>query len=406
MEKSLRDRFGEALQTLRRSKGKSQEALEVVHRTYLSELERGLKSPTLETIVRLAEALEVTPAYLVAMATAPDAKTPSSSAQVSSLDLAGIVSRALPAAIDPTKLTSQEAADLTASSTLAEVAAQAAASGVSLDRLLGEATLIAFRDRAGGSSRTIRNALRFLIADKRSPDQLLYTKNSRQQWSLDVNMVLKATVASNLAFELIHDLFIAYEFPLFDLLGLRNLSSFVGAVFGREIWRLMSDKTFLNPHQDGYPDLCAATKEGFTYRQERNKRGEMTAKSFWSPYPYGGIEVKATCGNTPAAKTAPKPKIGESRYPLLTSAEWKAHHRDTNNLLGIFWDFVDGLWTKKRWIFLTAKQQKQLLDKNKSLQGRDKDHAQVYPVELNPNSRSPQANSSYSEFLPLSIHDQ
>lgn len=111
------------------------------------------------------------------------------------------------------------------------------------------------------------------------------------------------------------------------------------------MWRLMSDKTFLNPHQDGYPDLCASTKEGLAYGQERNKRGEMTAKSFWSPYPYGGIEVKVTCGNTPAAKTTPKPKIGESRYPLLTSAEWKAHHRDTNNLLGIFWDFVDGLPT-------------------------------------------------------------
>ena len=71
----------------------------------------------------------------------------------------------------------------------------------------------------------------------------------------------------------------------------------------------------------------------------------MTQKTFWSPYPYGGVEVKATCGNTPNAKIAPKPKIGESRTPLLESAEWKAHHRDTNNLLGIFWDFVDGLPT-------------------------------------------------------------
>jgi transcriptional regulator with XRE-family HTH domain len=65
MEKSLKERFGEALQALRRSKGKSQEELDVIHRTYVSELERGLKSPTLETIVRLAEALEVPPAYLV-----------------------------------------------------------------------------------------------------------------------------------------------------------------------------------------------------------------------------------------------------------------------------------------------------------------------------------------------------
>jgi hypothetical protein len=77
----------------------------------------------------------------------------------------------------------------------------------------------------------------------------------------------------------------------------------------------------------------------------RLQRGEMTAKEFWSPFPYGGIEVKGTCGNTPAARIIPKPKIGESRYPILYSAEWKAHHRQTNNLAAIYWDFVDGLPT-------------------------------------------------------------
>jgi len=71
----------------------------------------------------------------------------------------------------------------------------------------------------------------------------------------------------------------------------------------------------------------------------------MSDKSFWSPYPHGGIEVKATCGNTPSAKEQAKPQIGESRGHILQSAEWKAHHRETNNLLGIFWDFVDGLPT-------------------------------------------------------------
>jgi hypothetical protein len=237
------------------------------------------------------------------------------------------------------------AAVFIASSTLAEVAAQAGAQGVSLDRLLGEATLVAFRDRAGGKSRAARSALSFIVADKRSPETLLFTKNSEERWSLDVEVVLKSVVASNRIFELIHDLFIAYDFPLFELLGLRNLSGIVGAIYGRELWRLIKEFAFLNPHQDGYPDLCASTREGLAYFGERERRGEMTVKSSWSPYPFGGVEVKATCGNTPNAKTAPKPKIGEARSTLLESAEWKAHHRDTNNLLGIFWDFVDGLPT-------------------------------------------------------------
>ncbi len=46
-----------------------------------------------------------------------------------------------------------------------------------------------------------------------------------------------------------------------------------------------------------------------------------------------------------SASVQAKPKIGEARIPTLVSAEWKAHHRDTNNLLGIFWDFVDGIPT-------------------------------------------------------------
>jgi hypothetical protein len=71
----------------------------------------------------------------------------------------------------------------------------------------------------------------------------------------------------------------------------------------------------------------------------------MSDKTFWSPYPHGGLEVKATCGNTPPARIRPKPKIGEARLPILVSAEWKAHHQETNDLIGLFWDFVDGLPT-------------------------------------------------------------
>ena len=51
-------------------------------------------------------------------------------------------------------------------------------------------------------------------------------------------------------------------------------------------------------------------------------------------------EVKATCGSTPSASITPKPLIGEQRIDFLTSFDWKAHHRETNNLLSIFWDFI------------------------------------------------------------------
>src|SRR5262249_21664696 len=62
----------------------------------------------------------------------------------------------------------------------------------------------------------------------------------------------------------------------------------------------------------------------------------------WASYPYGGIEIKTTCGAVPTpTKTRKKPGIGDQRSNLLTDADWKAHHRETNQLLGLFWGFID-----------------------------------------------------------------
>jgi transcriptional regulator with XRE-family HTH domain len=65
---SLEMSFGRVLQQLRRERGFSQEELGFrsgYHRTYISLLERGLKSPSLRTIFQLAEALEVGPSQMI-----------------------------------------------------------------------------------------------------------------------------------------------------------------------------------------------------------------------------------------------------------------------------------------------------------------------------------------------------
>lgn len=64
--------FGKVIRTLRESTGFSQEELAFrahVHRTYVSQIERGLKSPSLVVIIRLANALEISAAELVRQAT-------------------------------------------------------------------------------------------------------------------------------------------------------------------------------------------------------------------------------------------------------------------------------------------------------------------------------------------------
>lgn len=63
--------FGKALRAAREAKGMSQEMVahrSGYHRTYISLLERGLRIPTLETILRLAAILEVPATTLVAEA--------------------------------------------------------------------------------------------------------------------------------------------------------------------------------------------------------------------------------------------------------------------------------------------------------------------------------------------------
>lgn len=60
--------FGKALRQLREARGLSQEAAALacgIDRSYYGKIERGMKSPTLGTIWRIADALEVQPSDLM-----------------------------------------------------------------------------------------------------------------------------------------------------------------------------------------------------------------------------------------------------------------------------------------------------------------------------------------------------
>lgn len=62
--------FGEAVRKRRKELGLSQESLSFkagLHRNYISDIERGVKSPSLRVIVKLADALGVTVSALMKM---------------------------------------------------------------------------------------------------------------------------------------------------------------------------------------------------------------------------------------------------------------------------------------------------------------------------------------------------
>ena len=159
--------------------------------------------------------------------------------------------------------------------------------------------------------------------------------------------VVIAIVFCNEALKSLNEHTKQFDINIFETLGMRNLSGLVGEYFARSIMRTSNGKLQSNLHQDGYPDLLLTdTKQKLDYFEtlytiKDGKKYPINKESF-SPYKYGGIEIKATCGSTPPASKTPKPLIGEQRIDLISSFDWKAHHRTTNHLLAVLWDFLDG----------------------------------------------------------------
>jgi len=66
---NLEKTFGEELRKAREDRGFSQEELGFesdYHRTYISQLERGLKSPTLKAVIKISQALGIKASDLIA----------------------------------------------------------------------------------------------------------------------------------------------------------------------------------------------------------------------------------------------------------------------------------------------------------------------------------------------------
>jgi len=136
-----------------------------------------------------------------------------------------------------------------------------------------------------------------------------------------------------------------FEINISELLGLRNLSAFVGELFAQCLKKNSSGLFIKNPHQDGYPDLLLMDERGRRLYKKLSNR--LKEKAPFSPFPNGGIEIKATVGSVPTPKICAKrgyekPGLGDQRIHLLSGYDWKAHHQETNNLLSILWDFIDG----------------------------------------------------------------
>ena len=68
------------------------------------------------------------------------------------------------------------------------------------------------------------------------------------------------------------------ELPIGQVLGLRNLSSFIGELFNISVCKVSKNKIKKNPHQDGYPDLLIMDKIGLNVviKNKKNNKGSIT----------------------------------------------------------------------------------------------------------------------------------
>ena len=152
----------------------------------------------------------------------------------------------------------------------------------------------------------------------------------------------EVSAAAQLTNKLFEDLEETAPF-IYPLLGLRNLSAFVGAAFAQQLEVVTNQLLRLNPHQDGYPDLLLMDKLG--REKWSDLAAELRDKAPFSPFPSGGIEVKATVGDLPTPtyftdRGLVKPDLGDERIDYVRKFNWKAHHRETNWLVGLLWDFA------------------------------------------------------------------
>lgn len=258
---NLTERFARQLRHCREQRTISQEELADqagLDRTYVSQLERALKSPTLTTIEKVARCLHVSPENLLRE-------------QITTTSSQGFV--------------------------------------VHHDYHLREINQISVR---------------------------------RTQTSIPIPSSIFLS-AIDVAHHLIDQLY-SLELDVASVLGPRNLSAFIGELYAGAVIKEAGGLFRRNPHQDGYPDLLLMDDVG---KQEwAGLQDRMNEKAPFSPFPTGGIEVKATCGSVPTPQVCrrrgtPRPALGDTRIHCLTGYDWKAHPRETNNLLGILWDFID-----------------------------------------------------------------
>jgi hypothetical protein len=121
---------------------------------------------------------------------------------------------------------------------------------------------------------------------------------------------------------------------LFDIIDFRVFSGMIGELFAKEL-SVIHGKLLKNPNLNGYPDLLNVYETEYL-----NHFNTCIQRDFLS-FKYGGLEVKNSFGTKKAKSNVVN---GNQRIVFINSKiDWKAHHQETNNLIGLLSDYIDGV---------------------------------------------------------------
>lgn len=124
------------------------------------------------------------------------------------------------------------------------------------------------------------------------------------------------------------------DLDLYNIIDFRMLSGLIGEIYANEVSSLHDDLA-RNPDIDGYPDIL-----DLTGLELAGDLSSFTKQDFLK-FPYGGIEIKNTFGvKKPKSHWAER----ECRLQHIQNVlVWKAHHRQTNNLIALQSNYIDGV---------------------------------------------------------------
>lgn len=167
------------------------------------------------------------------------------------------------------------------------------------------------------------------------------------------DIINSAIIDTNNYLNNVSSYFIEIELDIFNILGQRNISGFIGEVFSKTLSSKVNG-LISNPHQDGRPDIINVSSlesKRFFYSSFLDRNHRIPIKERFSPYPYGGIEIKCSIGETYLNKelknillreyNTDKFDIRIPRGMAFSTLTYWGHHRDCSNLLGIYYDYYD-----------------------------------------------------------------